>query len=502
LILVIAGINFVNLATARSAERAKEVGVRKVLGSNKKQLVLQFLAESLLISCVSIVIAVGIIQMSIGFFNSLAQKQLTFDIFDNPMISIALFLVTLCLGLLAGLYPAFYISSLQPVRVLKGKFQSSSRGSLLRNGLVVFQFTISLVLISGTLVVFDQLKFVSTKDLGFEKSNLITINYDGQGHEAEPIMNELRGIPGVESVGAGNTMPGGYFYGLQFRLPGSNEVFTPKGYNADDDFNSTLNVRVKEGRLFAREFNDSLSVVVNEAAVRAMGLTNPIGTILTHSEDPENPTPYTIVGVVEDFNFQSLHTEITPLIIMSTESQFDFFSFIGVRMSTDNAPETIAALERVWKETLPNEPFIYSFLDNHLNNLYQSEKASGQLLTVFTIVAIVIACVGLFGLAAYLANQRTKEIGVRKVLGASVTGIVTLLSKDFAKLVLIATLLGIPIAWYLTHQWLLSFAYRISLDGFTFALSGLIILVLTIATISYQAISAARVNPVNSLKEE
>jgi putative ABC transport system permease protein len=297
-------------------------------------------------------------------------------------------------------------------------------------------------------------------------------------------------------------MPGGYFYGLQFRLPGATEVYTPKGYNADDEFNSTLKLRLKEGRLFGRDFNDSLSVVVNETAVRAMGLTNPVGTVLTQSGDPENQTQYTIVGVVEDFNFESLHTEITPLVIMSTEGQFAFLSFIAISISTDDLPAAVAAIENTWNETLPNEPFIYTFLDDNLNSLYQSEKASGQLLTVFTVIAIVIACVGLFGLAAYMANQRTKEIGVRKVLGATVTSIVALLSKDFAKLVLIATLLGIPIAWYLMYQWLQSFAYRVVIDGSAFLLSGLAVLIFTIATISYQAISTALVNPVNSLKEE
>jgi putative ABC transport system permease protein len=263
-----------------------------------------------------------------------------------------------------------------------------------------------------------------------------------------------------------------------------------------------LKLRLKEGRLFGRDFNDSLSVVVNETAVRAMGLTNPVGTVLTQSGDPENQTQYTLVGVVEDFNFESLHTEITPLVIMSTEGQFAFLSFIAISISADDLPAAVAAIENTWNETLPNEPFIYTFLDDNLNSLYQSEKASGQQLTVFTVIAIVIACVGLFGLAAYMANQRTKEIGVRKVLGATVTSIVALLSKDFAKLVLIATLLGIPIAWYLMYQWLQSFAYRVVIDGSAFLLSGLAVLIFTIATISYQAISTALVNPVNSLKEE
>ena len=502
LILVIAGINFVNLATARSTERAKEVGVRKVLGSRKSQLIYQFLSESTLISLIGIVIATAIIQLSLGFFSTMAQQQLEFNLMSNPLILVVLVAIVLVLGVIAGLYPAFYISALRPVQVLKGKFQSSSRGSFLRNGLVTFQFTISIILISSTLVVYDQLHFVQTKDLGFEKENLMSINYNSQDDEARALQNEIAKVPGVASVGGGNALPGGYFYGMQFRLPGTSEIYTPKVTNMDDHFNSALGLRVLEGRLFGPAFNDSLSIVVNETAAKVMGLENTVGTVLLNSADPDNPTAYTIVGVVEDFNYESLHTEITPLFMMSTEGQFNFQSVTAVRLNTSNLSSTIANIEKVWQEVVPGEPFVYSFLSNNLDNLYQSEKASSQLLTVFALVAIVIACVGLFGLAAYMANQRTKEIGVRKVMGATVTSIVGLLSKDFARLVLISTVLGIPVALYLMNEWLQSFAYRVSLSAFTFIMAGLRVLIFTILTISYQAISAARINPVDSLKEE
>lgn len=501
LILVIAGINFVNLATARSAERAKEVGVRKVLGSRKQQLVYQFLAESLLIAVVSIIVAVVIIQMSIGLFSTMSGKDLQLNFVDNPIILLGILLITLVLGVCAGLYPAFYISALKPVQVLKGKFQSSAKGNLLRNGLVVFQFTISVILISATLVVYDQLEYVQNKSLGFEKENVVVINHNGNDRTALAIKNELRSVPGVTSVGATSAIPGAYFFGMQFRLPGATEIFTPKGFTMDDHYAATLNMKVLDGRLFGPEFNDSLSVIVNQRAVRAMNLTNPVGTILTNNTE-SGPVSYTIVGVLEDFNFESLHTEIAPVVIMSTEGQLGFHNTITAKITSDNLGETLQAMEAKWKAVIPGEPFIYAFMDNRIGNLYSSEQSSGRLLTAFTVIAIIIACFGLFGLAAYTANQRTKEIGVRKVLGATVFGIVNLLSKDFARLVLIALVIGCPLAWFMMDRWLGTFAYRTNLSWITFALAGLVVMFFTILTISYQAFSAARVNPVKSLKDE
>lgn len=502
LILIIAGINFINLATARSAERAKEVGVRKVLGSKKSQLIGQFLSESFLISALSVVIAIVIVQLSVGYFNTIAQKQLYLNLTDNPIVLGALLTMALILGLIAGLYPAFYISALKPAAVLKGKFKSSSKGNLMRNGLVVFQFTMSIILISATLVVYDQLNYIQSKSLGFEKENLVVINHNSQGEESHALQQELSQLTGIQSIGAGNAVPGGYFFGMQFRLPGTSEIFTPKGMTADDNFATTLNLNIIEGRSFSKSFNDSLSVIINEKAVRAMNLDSPVGTVLLNNADPNTPVPYTIVGVVEDFNFESLHTEIAPLIVMSTEGQLNFQSVLIARLNNDDVTQTIGSLESKWKELMPNAPFIYSFMDSQLDNLYKSEQASGKLMTTFALIAIIIACVGLFGLAAYTANQRTKEIGVRKVLGATVVSIVSLLSKDFAKLVILSLLLGAPLAWLLMSEWLQTFAYRITLSVNTFLLAGAIVSLFTIVTISYQSLNAATSNPVNSLKDE
>jgi len=502
LILIIAGINFINLATARSAERAKEVGVRKVLGSKKSQLIAQFLSESFLISALSVLIAIVIIQLSVSYFNTIAQKELYLNLTENPIVIAVLLAITFVLGLIAGLYPAFYISALKPVAVLKGKFKSSSKGNMMRNGLVLFQFTMSIILISATLVVYDQLNYIQSKSLGFEKENLVVINHNSQDEESAALQQELSRIPGVRSIGSGNAVPGGYFFGLQFRLPGTSEIFTPKGMTADDNFATTLNLNIIDGRSFNASFNDSLSIIINQRAARAMNLDNPVGTVLINNADPNTPVSYTIVGVVEDFNFESLHSEINPLIVMSTEGQLNFQSVLIARLNDGEFIETVSSLETKWKELMPNDPFIYSFMDSQLDNLYKSEQASGKLMTTFALIAIIIACVGLFGLAAYTANQRTKEIGVRKVLGATVTSIVSLVSMDFAKLVLISLLLGAPLAWFLMREWLQSFAYRITLSVDTFLLAGLIVSLFTMTTISYQAIKAATSNPVNSLKDE
>jgi len=499
LILVIAGINFVNLATARSAERAREVGVRKVLGSLRKQLIIQFLAEAVVISFVSMLVAAAVVQGLLAYFNATYNKALQLG--GNMWAWIGLVGATMLLGLVSGLYPAFYISALKPVSMLKGKFQSSKAGNLLRNGLVIFQFTISVVLISTTLIVYDQLAFLDSKSLGFTKEDLVVIDHNSNRRESAALQERLRGVPGVTSVGSGSTVPGGYYYGIIFKQPGSEEAFTPKGFNADDNYFESMGIRVVDGRVFGEEFNDSLSVVVNQRAVKALGLASPVGAKLVNNQNPTTPITYTIVGVIEDYNFESLHMEVAPLVIMSTESGFSFQGALVTRVESARREEAIQGMQAVYKEVVPNAPFNFSFLDSRLDKLYASEQSSGNLLTTFTLIAIVIACVGLFGLTAYTATQRTKEISIRKVLGASVTGIVGLLSRDFAILVLIALLLGAPLAWYFTGEWLQTFAFRISIGPKPFIIAGIIVGVFTAITISYHAIKSALVNPAETLKE-
>ncbi|MEQ8302680.1 MAG: FtsX-like permease family protein [Cyclobacteriaceae bacterium] len=503
LILIIAGINFVNLATARSAERAKEVGIRKVLGSEKKQLIYQFLSESLLLSVISMTLAIAFIQITLGVFNSLLPEPLEFSL-TNGIVVIFAILIVLSLGLVAGLYPAFYISSLKPVQVLKGKFKSSSEGNHLREGLMIFQFCISVILITATLVVFRQMRYVQQKDLGFEKENIIVINHNGQGQQdIETLASELRTTPGVMQVGYGNANPGGYYFGIAFQKPGETDVKMVRGTTISDHFGNALGMRLSQGRMFSPSFNDSLSIILNESAVRAIGLTDPVGAMLTNSANPASPpTTYTVVGVVEDFNFESLRKTVDPLALFSTEGQYNFYGVISIRLDSNDISSSIAAIESKWKQVLPDEPFIYSFLDSNLDGQYTSEMATAKILALFTMVAILIACVGLFGLAAYMTNQRTKEIGVRKILGASISNIIKLLSADFVKLVGISLLVGSPVAYYLMNNWLQSFAYRTSLTLSTFVAAGFIILAITAITVSYQAIKAATANPVDSLKEE
>jgi putative ABC transport system permease protein len=502
LILVIAGINFVNLATARSAERAREVGVRKVLGSARKQLIAQFLSESFMMSVLSMSLALILLQILLGEFNEISQSNLQFDIIDNTSLMVAVICVTVAMGGLAGLYPAFYISQLKPVQVLKGKFHGSQRGTRLRNGLVLFQFTISVVLISATLTGYKQLRFLGAKTLGFDKENLLVIRHNSRSDTPDGIQAQLRQVRGVRNVGAGNSVPGGYFYGIPFRTQGSNEIFTPKVTDIDDYYAEALDLKLVAGRFFSPEFNDSLSLMINERAASSLGLQNPVGSTLTQNINPDTTISYTIIGIVKDFNFESLHSAIAPLVIMSAESDRGFQGTILVRLEKGNVAETMERIENVWKQIVPGAPFDYYFLDENLDTLYASESRSGELMLMFTIIAIVIACVGLFGLSAYTAHQRTKEIGVRKVLGASFGSILSLLSRDFVKLVVISMLLGCPVAWFLLTAWLESFAYRVPLGPSTFALAGVIVIAFTAVTASYQAIKSSLANPVNSLKEE
>ncbi len=505
LILIIACINFVNLATARSAERAREVGVRKVMGSDRSQLIRQFLAESVFISFISLVMAIGVIQIILPVFNILAGKELVIDLFGSALIGPSLLLFAIIVGLLAGIYPAFYISSMKPVEVLKGKFQSNSKGRWLRNGLVVFQFAISIILISGTLVVDSQMDYIREKRLGFDKENVLVVENFNNLQQPESFKQQVKNIAAVRSVGATGTMPGDNFFGIQFRQPGDQDILTTKGLTVDDHFIETMGIKLLEGMSFAEGIDDSLHIILNESAVRALGIESPVGATLNSTRNVNNEQVtinFTVIGVAENFNFESLRTDITPLAILSSESALGFENFLTVRLAGPGFNETIEQIENLWAGMLPDRPFSYTFLDSDLEKMYESERVSAKIFAVFSVLAIIIACVGLFGLAAYTAYQRTKEIGVRKVLGASVPNIVLLLSKDFARLVGWAFLIAAPIAYLVMENWLQNFAFRIELGITIFLISGLIALLVALLTVSFQAISAAVTNPVNSLRSE
>ena len=506
LVLVIACINFMNLATARSAERAREVGVRKTMGSIRPQLMLQFLTESLLLSVIATLLAVGLIHLLLPYFNDLTQKQLSFDFF-GPLAAL-LFGITILVGFLAGSYPAFVLSGYNPVLVMKGNFTANTKGTWLRNGLVIFQFCISIILITGTLVVSRQMDFMQEKSLGYDKEQILVVERVFELNEqSQTFIDELKRVAGVASSAGSFSLLGrqGDFFGAQFIPEGSTEVLTTKSMGIDDDFASTVGFEFVDGHGYSRETNDSLSIIINESAVRTMGLTDPIGKKLSQvQQTPEGQVTiqYTIIGVIRDFNFQSLRDHITPLTIQSLESFNGPAAYAYARIKGRNIADIISEAEAKWKTLMPDQPFKYVFLDENLEAQYESEKQAGSIFGIFSGLAIIIACVGLFGLASYTASLRTKEIGIRKVLGANMGSVVLLLTRDFTKLILIAFVVAVPFAWYIMDTWLQSFAYRIDLGPGVFLLAGLTALMISWITVSYQSIKAAIVNPVKSLKSE
>jgi putative ABC transport system permease protein len=509
LILVIACINFMNLATARSTSRAREVGMRKVMGSQKNQLVFQFLLEAILLAVFSTAIAVVAAYLLLPAFNNLVGKSLQFIL--DPIVIAGLIAFALLVGALAGIYPAFVLSAFNPVDVMKGTFSRSSTGTLLRNGLVVFQFTISVFLIVATLIVGRQMSFMMNKDLGFDKESVMMIDRAfALQAKRESFLTEIRKMPSVVSAAGSSARVGNRddVFGQMYQPLGSNEIFTVKSMFADDDFAPMIEFNIKEGRFFSKETSDSLNILMNEAAVKAFGLKDPVGLKFQNDDFQNNDNAimrtFTVIGVVSDFHFQSLRDEITPLVILSVEvfGRQANTQFIAVRVKEGMDQEAIKSVGELWKTLVPDRPFAYEFLEENLNQGYSQERQSGKVFSVFSGLAIIIACVGLFGLSAFTAGQRTKEIGIRKVLGASVPGVVMLLSKDFAKLVGIALVLAVPGTWYLMDSWLRGFAYRINVGVDTFLIAGFAAVAIALLTVSYQSIKAAIVNPVNSLRRE
>ncbi|MEZ4903227.1 MAG: ABC transporter permease [Spirosomataceae bacterium] len=509
-ILVIACINFVNLATARSSERAREVGIRKSLGSTQSQLAIQFLIESILLSLFSFFVAVGLVSLFLPSFNRLSNKSLSIVPFIDWYTAPLLILLSLLIGIIAGFYPAGVLASFDPIKVLKGKFSTTRQGHFLRDGLVIFQFAISIILITSTIVVYRQLEYIQTKDLGFTKEAVINIQGAGfLGDKTRTFKDELRRISGMVSVAGASSSPAnkqGGFFGITFRKDGDNETVTGKAAIVDDQYVQTMQLSLLAGRSFDAKFNDSLSVILNEEAVRELGLENPIGkTIISKdnfAQGDRHPVYFTIVGVVKNFHFSSLRDRISTLFLLNDRLFGQANNQLVLKIASQNPKSVIGQIEEKWKRYLPNQPFHYSFLDADWNALYQSEQVSQKIFGVFSLLAIFIACMGLLGLAVYIIQQRTKEIGIRKVLGASVFGITALLSKDFIKLVMFAILLAIPVAWYGMDKWLNNFVYRIEVEWWVFVVAALLAVLIALLTVSFQSIKAALMNPVKSLKSE
>ena len=507
LLVVIACINFMNLATARSAERAREVGVRKTMGSQKGQLIAQFLAESTLLSLIATGLAIVIIQLVLPAFNELTEKHLNLHL--SFSIAIGLLALALFIGFLAGSYPAFVLSGFNPVVVMKGNFTGNKSGNWLRNSLVIFQFSISIVLIVGTLVVRQQMQYLQSKSLGFDKEQMLVVEraFVLDREKAKTFVEGLRQLPDIRGAAVSSALPGkqGDFQGIFFQPEGSSEILTTKSMLVADEMAETLGMELVEGNWFSQNTNDSLNILLNEAAVKTMGLKNPIGLKLSNVQQRREgnvTVAYTIICVVKNFHFQSLRDQITPLVMLSTETNPGNFQYVMVRIKAGQYESAIAAIESQWKAMAPDQPFHYLFLDENFNANYKAEEQAGKLFAVFAGLAILVACVGLFGLSAYTAHLRTKEIGIRKVMGASVSGVVILLAKDFTRMVLIAFLIAVPASWYLMKQWLEGFAYRIDLSVGVFLIAGVITIMIAWATVSFQTIKAAIINPVKSLKAE
>lgn len=504
-ILLIACINFMNLTTARSSGRAKEVGIRKVLGSEKKALIGQFLTESTLIAVLALFVGLLLVWLSLGWFNGISGKEMLITSLLSPKFLIFIFLLPLIVGGLAGAYPAFFLSSFQPIKVLKGKLYSGNKKNTLRNFLVVFQFATSIILIVGTIVIYKQLNHIQSTNVGFDKDQVLVVNNSGLPNETrKSLKNEIEQLTEVKSASFAGFLPvssssrSDTTFSTESVMTDSNG-FNMQYWNVDYDYLETMGMEIQSGRNFSRDFGaDSTGIILNETAVKLSGFTNPIGKKLYTIGQNSNLKVITIIGVVKNFNYASLRENVGALSFQLGNNSWE----TAYRFNTADVSGLISIIENKYKDAAPGKPFNYKFLDEAFEDMYRQERRVGKVALAFALLAVIIACLGLFGLATYIAEQRTKEIGIRKVLGASVTNIVKMLSIDFVKLVVLAFVIATPIAWWFMNQWLQDFAFRINLSWLIFVATGAVALVVALITLSFQAIRAAIANPVDSLKTE
>jgi putative ABC transport system permease protein len=495
-ILLLACINFMNLTTARASNRAKEVGLRKVVGADRKDLIKQFFGESILFAFLSLLIAVILVVEALPFYNTLSGKDLGLDIQNNQIIVILLVGITIITGLVSGSYPALFLSAFKPVSVLKGVLKSGSKSSFMRKILVSFQFSLTIVLIIGTIVINRQLHFIKVQRLGFDKDQVLCLKLPGKlNQKIDLVCTELLKNQKVVDISAVSSPPAQIRRSTiisEWEGNQTGEQFLMYMLSADFDFLNTMEIAMAEGRYFSRKFpaDTSTGIVVNETAVRAMKMENPIGKKLLDQN---------IIGVVKDFHFASLHSRIGPLVIYYNPNEIQN---LLIKVKPDDFSQTIKSIEHAWNRVVPGFPFEYSFLDEQIDRLYQAEQRVGKIINTFSILALFIACLGLFGMASFTAEQRTKEVGIRKVHGATVPGIVMLLSREFTRYVLFANIAAWPIAYYAMNKWLQDFAYRIDLTIWPFLLAGLAAFIIALLTVSWQAIRAAMASPVESLRYE
>ena len=503
-VLLIACINFMNLSTAKASKRMKEVGLRKVMGSSRKQLIGQFFGESLLMCVLAFVIGVLLTEIVRPILNTFTGDQISYSyLFESWFWYFGLTLVVL-IGLLAGSYPALYLSKFQPLEIIRNKFADHTKGQTFRRVLVVGQFSLSVFLLISTLIIFKQLEYLSNKPLGFDKELQIIIPLRGQGLQTNPDMlkERLKTSPKVLDVAYSSNILMKGWHNSSIVLPdyqSSDNTFHWDYLHTDHDFGSSIGIELVEGRFPSREFaEDSSAAILNESAVKVLGMSNDevLGTRIQNNWGVDGR----VVGVAKDFHYATLHENIGPFALMVN---YDFgIRFINIKVAADDLPNTIDHIKQQWNDISPNTPFFFDFLDDGIDLLYEREQKQGKLLANFTVMAIIISCLGLFGLVSFMTDRRMKEIGIRKVLGASVMNIVNVLSMDFLKQVIIGFLVGAPIAWYAMNRWLQSFAYRIEINLGSVLLAGGLTLLVAILTVSWQSIKSALMNPVNSLKDE
>ncbi|MDQ2721102.1 MAG: ABC transporter permease [Bacteroidota bacterium] len=507
-ILLIACINYMNLSTARSALRAKEIGIRKVIGARKKELIFQFLSESVLIAWAAISIAFLLLYFALPWLRQLSGQELSVSILLKWQVLVPLFLTPFIVGILSGLYPALFMSSFQPVKTLKGIFKAGGGNISFRKILVVAQFTISIILIITTIIVFQQLRYMQNTSLGYDKEHIITLPYyNSINPQYDAFRNDLLQKSGIKDVARSSRIPTGRLLDAQGASTMVGDSLRPvtadiKNVSADYDFIPTYGIHLVAGRNFSRDYSmDTSNFILNESAVKAIGWKSPQDAV--GKDFKYGNMKGEVIGVIGDFHFESLQHRIVPIVLINpaTTPSNSSFNYLSIKIA-GNIPASLASVEKIWKTYLPELPYQYTFLNENFDKLYQTEQRQGTIFTVFACIAIFIACLGLFGLSAFEIAQRVKEIGVRKVLGAKVSSIVTLLSKDFLKLVLVATIIAFPIAWFAMSHWLQGFAYRINIHWWVFILSAILALIVALFTISFQAIKAAVANPVKSLRSE
>lgn len=504
-LIIIASINFMNLATAQSSTRAREVGIRKVVGSMRSKLINQFLTESVVLSFVSLLIGVGLVWFVLPYFNTLAGKELSLDLAHNKILIPSLLILGLVVGLLSGSYPAFFLASFQPVKVLKGKIESGLKSRYLRGILVIFQFSVAIILFISTIIVSRQMNFIQKKELGYDKENLVVVNrITALQDQKDAFQEELSKFPDLIQSGFTNSLPTVMFGNTAFRPEGTTAESTHAinywyvGY----DFQKTLKMEMTEGRWFSRDIlSDSTAVVINEAAVKVLGMEDPIGkNLMLIGGARDGDLPLKIVGIVKDFHYESLHKTIHPLVIGFLPSQSS--SYLVVRIQPENYQKTVDLIKRKWDEFVPEQPFDYVFLEDDLTTAYKDDFRTGTIFTIFSVLAIFISLLGLIGLASYTAAQRTKEIGVRKVMGASVSLIIKMLSREVFILIGISTLIAWPVGYYFMKSWLQNFAFRVELGILSFIIASLLALIIAILTVGLRAYRTATANPADSLRDE